>query len=474
MTEHATVLKRSLLMTGEHRNRGTVHKTIRLLEHALRLLGASIPESRIESIGVMVNRAMSAQERSFHTPEHIFDLADDGDAHITLAALFHDLVYYQVDEGFGPQIAEILDPYLSIDENGVSIVGQVTQKDRAFWGCASVFAFEPGQSLSPFAGLNEFLSALVMCRLLDGAVADRDLLVATACIEATIPFRKADAEGRTPAETLERRLRDTSASFALELPENDIYTAVRAATRFANRDVRNFAEEDIGRFLDNTWKLLPETNPELRIRGVYSISSYRTALQKMEGFLGLLDPNTIFQRYRGEPDDSAYKKKHDLATRNVRTARRYLGVKLLAAALLEALAEISGGDAPMAFFMGDIAPEGDREQLSDYLPKPATLDAVPGSEEEAVDRLLATGRTSESDFDLQNSPLALYVYRSLGSTRCNEYLTTAKEMFAEKASPTDFLKELPSQLVTSVAGAAAKMAFTRRKALEHISTVYEA
>lgn len=459
-------------MTGENRNRGTVHKTIRLLERALNLLGGTVPQAGIESIGVMVNRGMSAQERSFHTPEHIFDLADDNDPHQTLAALFHDLVYYQVDQGFGPGIGDILEPYVTINKHGVSLAATISPTDRAFFGCAKVFGFEPGQILSPFAGLNEYLSALVMCSLLEGAVADRDLFIATACIEATIPFRKPDDQGRVPMEALEDRLVALNKSFSLGFPEADVHRAVRAAAKFANRDVQNFAEEDVGRFLDNTWKLLPETNPELRVRGVYSISSYRTALQKMEGFLGFLDPDTVFQQYRGEPDDTNYGAIRELAARNIRTGRRYLGIKLLTAAILEALAELSGGDAPVAFFMGDIAPEGDKEQLSDFLGEPPQHDVPADSEEDAVDRLLALGRSSESDFDLQNSPLALYVYRSLGSIRCNDHLASAKEMFAQKQSPKEFLDSLPGTLAATIAGAAARMVFTRRDALEGLAAQF--
>ncbi len=459
-------------MSTEHRGRGTVHKTIRLLERALHLLGASVSERQIETIGVMVNRAMSAQERSFHTPEHIFSLADDDDPHLTLAALFHDLVYFQVDQGFGPSVGEILDPYLSIENGVVSLAESVSESDRAFYGSSAVFGFTPGQVLSPFGGLNEFLSALVMCRLFEGAIDDRDLLIATACIEATIPFRAKNEEGHSPMELLEQRLKKTNALFSLGLSDDGIFNAVRSAVRFANRDVANFAETDVGRFLDNTWKLLPETNPDLRVRGVYSISSYRVALQKMEGFLGFLDPETIFQAYRDEPSPDAYDEMHHLAARNVHTARRYLGIKLLAAALLEAIAELSGGDAPVAFFMGDIAPEGDKEQLADYLPEPATGKSDLEGEDVAVDRLLALGRTSESEFDLQNSPLSLYVFRSLGTDDCSTLLSTAKDMFDRTIGARQFLDALPSSLVSTTATALARMAFTRRPDLLKIAADY--
>ena len=110
----------------------TVHRTIRLLQDALQQLKVSIPLHDLERIGVMVNRAMSAQERSFHTPEHIFDLVDPGNPHMTLAALFHDIVYYQVDQGFTPEIEKIIGPYVDIAGDSITLVKEIDPKDRAF------------------------------------------------------------------------------------------------------------------------------------------------------------------------------------------------------------------------------------------------------------------------------------------------------------------------------------------------------
>ena len=169
---------------------GTVHRTIGLLHKALNILKADIDDATVERIGIMVNRAMSMQQRSFHTAEHIFNLADPSDAHGTLTALFHDIVYFQVDEGFLDDIKEILNPYIIVRHGTVRIREHIEDDDRAFFGTASVFGFCPGQELSPFAGLNEFLSALVMNILLEGIVKDSDLLIATAGIEMTIPLQE--------------------------------------------------------------------------------------------------------------------------------------------------------------------------------------------------------------------------------------------------------------------------------------------
>ncbi|MDA3951791.1 MAG: hypothetical protein PF508_21470 [Spirochaeta sp.] len=188
---------------------GTVHRTIGLLHGALTRLNADLDNQRIEEIGVMVHRAMSTQQRSFHTPEHIFDLSIPDEPHTTLAAIFHDIVYYQVDNGFLPEIAEILAPYVEVRDGAVYTRRDIAPTDRAFHGCAAVFGFVPDQHLPPFGGLNEFLSALLMDVLLEGTVDDVDLMIATACIEETIPFRGPDDAGTTPPVILKRRIATT-------------------------------------------------------------------------------------------------------------------------------------------------------------------------------------------------------------------------------------------------------------------------
>jgi hypothetical protein len=442
---------------------GTIHSSINLLAKALEDLGAQVTLQETEHLAVMINEAMTAGARSFHTPEHVFALVDPGNPHTTLAALFHDLVYYQVDLGFIPQIAEAVRGSIDARDDGLWLRPRAHAEDRGLAICMAVFGVQAGQQLSPFGGMNEFLSALVMHRKLSGHLRERDLIPATACIEATIPFRTPDANGRTPAELLEKRLHAASDELGLALSRKTVEQAVQWAVTFANRDVANFSEKEVTRFLDNTWKLLPETNPSLRTQGVYSIRSYRIALQKMSGFLNGLDPATIFAQYHGAPPEKEYRQMVARGQRNIATARDYLGIKLLTSAVLEALAEISGGDTPISLFMGDIGAQKKGNRLEDYLPEPrprtgARLD-------QTLRDLLAHGRASASSFDLQNSPLSLFIYMSLGSDGFRDFLAAAHGMFGGNPSPRAFLDSLPAEMVASVADGAAQMAFTRRREL---------
>lgn len=442
---------------------GTIQKTISLFRDAFDGLGADISLLRLEALGIMVHEAMTVQARSFHTPEHIFNLADATNPVQALAALFHDVVYYEIDQGFTPEIERVLTPYIARAGELLRAAEMPEGDDPLFDLVLEIFDFEAGRLLSTTDGQNEFLSALLMVQLLKESVQPRDLAKIVACIEATIPFRGLNAQGESHPMVLERRLHSANARYALELSEAEVQQAVKWAVEFSNKDVENFSERDTGRFLDNTWKLLPETNASLRLHGIYTIGSYRKALQKMESFLDHLDPDTIFNQYLDEPPPGEYERMVALGYRNVQTARQYLGLKLLAIGILEALAVITGGDAPVALFMGALREGEDSQKMEEYLPDFPVTSSV--DESSTLFGLLAFGRASASSFDLQNSPLSLYIFRLLGWEHAHALLAHAKAMFYGEIDASAFLALLPAELVTTVADACAELATTRRLAL---------
>ena len=459
---------------------GTIQKTISLFKAAFDGLRVDIRLIQLERLAIMVHEAMMVQARSFHTPEHIFNLADGSDPIQALAALFHDVVYYEIDQGFTPEVEAVLARYIQEEMFGtgarhIRLIDRVPREglavaddraiadDRALDLTLGVFGFDYGQTLIPARGQNEFLSALLMNKKLEGVLRRRDLLEVTACIEATIPFRGPSEDGQSPMELLAARLLRVNKAQRLGMQEAEIVAAVRRAVTFSNRDVDNFGEQDTGSFLDNTWKLLPETNPSLRLHGIYTIGSYRRALEKMEAFLVHLDPDTVFSTYDDEPPPGEYARRVAMAHRNVRTAREYLGLKLLAIGLLEALAMISGGDAPVALFMGGMEESEGTRKMEAYLPSIASSPSV--DETSTLFGLLAFGRASSSSFDLQNSPLSLFIFRLLGSDRAQALLVEAKRMFAGETDARQFLERVPAGIAVAVAKASAELAITRRDAL---------
>ncbi|MDF1513266.1 MAG: hypothetical protein P1S60_05610 [Anaerolineae bacterium] len=444
---------------------GTIQQTIELLKTSLTGLHVDINPVILEDLAVLIHEAMTVNARSFHTIEHVFTLSDGSNPIQALAALFHDIVYFEVDQGFTTRIYYVLSTHITQSNGDIVLKKTFDTDDTAYRVTLDMFGFKPGQKLSRVKGLNEFLSALLMIKLLEFIVPLVYLVKILACIEATIPFRGINKFGQTPAEVIERRLSHINQTYNLGLLATEIEAATMNAVIFSNRDVMNFAESDTGRFLDNTWKLLPELNPNLRLQGYYSIKSYRKGLEKMESFMLQLNPGSIFNRYAGEPSPTDYERMLEFANRNIATARQYLGIELLSATILEALAEITGGDVPVALFIGGIdgeLPDG-QKKWEDFLPDvPATSNIRQNS---TIFDLLAFGRTSSSSFDLQHSPLSLFLFKSLELENTNTLLTVARKYYSGQMEAHTFLNAVPASIMHAISSACAEMAITRQAEL---------
>ena len=443
---------------------GRIQKVIELFQQSFELLGAPVPLDIVEKLSIMIHKAMTLQTRNYHNLSHVYALSDPTNPIQTLAALFHDIVYFQADRGFTPEIYQHIFPYIIQQGDEFHINAQIDKHDRITKITLAVFGFKPGQKLSPFTGLNELLSALVMNKCLDGFIPEKELLKITGCIEVTIPFRGINNKSLRPPEVLEKRLLNIVDQYKIAMTPSEVEDAIKHAVNFANTDLENFSEEDPGIFLDNTWKLLPETNVPLRSQGIYSIKDYRQALRKTEVFMSVLNPDDIFLQYKQVPSKKTYKKLVMQAHKNVNAAREYLGIKLIAIAVIEALADLTGGDAPLTLFTGDMQPSGKYvEKMGDYLPQPIISSEV--DRNSTIYKLLEWGRASETSFDLKNSPLALFIYSSLGPENTMKLVQVAKEMFDGKLDAQEFLNHIDKSTVSAIAKASSMIVTTRSEAL---------
>src|SRR6218665_3279856 len=93
-----------------------VHRIIATYSRALEALGLGVPPLFVEKWGVAVHQALSSRAREFHTHQHVLELVRDADAIETLAALYHDIVYVQVDLDVPTHYAELLRPLLERDD----------------------------------------------------------------------------------------------------------------------------------------------------------------------------------------------------------------------------------------------------------------------------------------------------------------------------------------------------------------------
>jgi len=446
---------------------GTMQGVVQFIQTAFEDLGAPIPKDRLEKIAVMVYAAMCSASRNYHNLDHVFNFSNPPDPIRYLAAAFHDIVYYQVDDGIPNELEADILPYIK-QENGTFLLTRPKPEDdgRIEW-LMEVFGFHPGQQVTFNQGLNEYLSALVTVKSLGGLISEHDLFQVVTCIEATIPFRGLDEQGRNHFEVLAERLCSLRDRYPFFGTPGEIDTALQRAVIFSNQDVETFAMQDLAQFLVITFKLLPESNVALRKQGIYTIREYRIGLQKSEKFLRNLNPDYVFNTYKNFPPKEVFASMVDQTRKNLWTARRYLVIKLLSMGILEGLAEATGGDAPLSLFMGDPPRNGmEIERMEDYLPE--NSQEMPTLDDTAPDfdllRLLKAGVTNLS-LDLPYSRLSLLVYKYLSLAEQDAIYVAAVSFFSGNLDAEAFLKTIPSRLLNPIANACARMVYTRREML---------
>ena len=316
-----------------------VHEIVSVLWKALHDLGVEPETIDVERWGFSIHGAISAPGREYHNHEHVIALTRNCDPLEVIAALYHDAVYIQVDKDVPKSMARELATVIATSDKGWHVLPAAGEHE-ATADVLAVFGKKPGDHVSPTQALNELASALVAAIQLSQILDREQRLAIAACIEQTIPFRQ------DPVPALRDRLAGLGLSGAL------LEQTVTRALRVGNRDVENFADNDAARFLDNTWKLLPESNPALHLPHVYTVRDYRIALQKMEHFLAQLPADRVFHAWGDEPSAGVHARRVARTTGNLELAVRYLRAKLYSIALVEAIADVTGGDVPLDFFMG--------------------------------------------------------------------------------------------------------------------------
>jgi hypothetical protein len=439
--------------------RSPVHEIVNALWRALRELGAEVETNEIEQWGFSIHAALSAPGREFHNHDHVIEIAREGDALETLAALYHDAVYIQVDQGPPRSMRAEMDRALAPSDGGWRILAAAAD-DPVTGDVLAVFGRRVGDLIPTASGLNELASALVACIQLRDALDRKQRIAIAACIEQTVPFRT------NPVTDL----RDRLVALGVSGPELD--TMLQRAVRVGNRDVENFAHNDPAQFLDNTWKLLPESNPALHYPMVYTVRDYRVALQKMEAFLAQLPAERVFHAWGDEPKPEVHARRVARTAGNLELAVRYLRAKLYSIALVEAIAELTGGDVPLDYFMGGgkNGVRTDAKKIETYLPYLGSAKDL----DPPLQRLLAEGRASESSFDTKPSPVGAFLNATVGEAAVMKGVEMAKRWWAGAGDARSFIDAQPARPVAAIARAAANIIDTRRERLFQLAERLEA
>lgn len=441
-------------------------KCLEKLIWAMGRLEVEVDLAQLYAIAELIVQPMTGYWRYFHTPQHVIEVGGNEDGIEVLAALFHDLVYVQVDCSINFNLSYYITPFIKQEREQLKIREPFQLPvDATFEMVGCVFGFVPGQVLDPFAGENEFLSALVATKILEPFLSLARLMEIAACIEATIPFREKSLEGLTASDRLYQRLLLTNRGFNLGLSDEAIEQIVKRAQRVANRDVSGFAHPSSAYFLANTWNLLPETNHNFITRS-YTVREYRLALQKMENFMNFIKPEQVFHQFRGEPDDLTYSRLENGARRNIEIARLYMGSKLVAIALMESLAFSLGFDVSLATLMGELPYQDYRGvRLETFLPKVFDAYHPKNDLESEVLDLLENGRAKSETADLKDSPLAAFIVKSLGFEEMQNQCARAKEFFKGNLSAVDFISIFDGSVTQPVVDALLKLFENRKSAL---------
>jgi hypothetical protein len=357
-----------------------------LLRWALGHLAPQCTATHLETLIALVDRSMNLPTRHYHDLAHALMVAESNDPLDALIGLFHDIVQVGVDGGLPPDSEHYLTGLVNrgdSDEFRLLDSAEALQ-DPVFDIVKRCFGFSDTQTLSPFAGQNEFLSALIACKALDAVLDAEHLAAVSLGIEATVPFRK---DPHLLATSYMSALVDINHRHQSQIDESDMRSHIRRAVRIANRDVRSFGESDLLAFLDDTWGLMYESSIELRAGGSVSVTSYRQTLQKMTRFLSSLAAPVIFRQYDGEPIQSDHQHRLESTARNLEVIADVMHAKLLATALIE-----SADSFGCRLFIP--------ARLKSMLRMTTTASSM-----SALD-VLAAGSTGKVEFDVRQSPLS--------------------------------------------------------------------
>ncbi|WP_342620572.1 hypothetical protein [Rhodoferax sp. GW822-FHT02A01] len=445
-----------------------INRFIQYLRTAFDALQVEIAMEQIEQIAMVVHSAMESSRRRYHCSDHALYMCEGMAPRQVLAAVFHDIVYYQLDDGFPARVTHLLNPLVGRQGNDL-ILRKTAGDDPDMQLCLEIFDFIPGQTLPLFRGMNEFMSAAVAVRMLQPFLAPADLIAVVACIEATIPFRAPEPDGRDNIQVLAERVRQQGIK-RLGLTDGPALDAFVDATmvgaiQITNRDVASFAEPNPGRFVSGTWLLIEESNAPLSAVGVYTLQDYREALSRMHNFLESLQAPRVFHQYANFPSAAEYAEMTAAAAANIAFTVAFLRLKILSIVIIEAMARDTGGNCPVSMFLGDIRSNaGMPERVEDYLPQgpsPAGLDAQ-------LLQMLEKGRPEDASNDLAVSPLTAFIYRSLGPQGCDAALAASRRMLIGEMSTRDFLMTLNPSMLRTIIDACARIAISRKDRLNQL------
>lgn len=320
-----------------------------LLSNALQSLGIPISIAELKQISDSLFCAMAGKKRTYHSPQHSLDVAKGMDPLQTIAALFHDCVYYHVDGGYPESISSLIQDVVTIKDD-FFILNTIEEREPILQISADIFDLSTEKKSGLRSGFSEFMSAVAAVRMLAHHLTPTDMINILACIELTIPFRGPDKNGDTPTKKLSKRLRNIVEKQGLFNNEialtNFVDSVMRRATIFANQDTGGFAQTNHRCFMVSSLNLVDESlcHPEEELENIFH---YRQGLLAMSTFFERLDHKNIFNNYLGTPTASNINAMTYSAKKNTKFALQQIRKMLILIALIEASSDFIRREKPL-------------------------------------------------------------------------------------------------------------------------------
>ena len=427
---------------------------------SFRDLGKQISDSDSEKLAVEIVRAMGSELRDYHKPEHSLDVSKGQEAIPRLAAIFHDCVYVQVDPSFKTYYKNYFNHFIPSDDFKINPdEGFHKEKNPLKRAIVVLFGMETAKEITLGLGINELLSTFVMESLLSKHLTPKEVLSIAACIEATIPFRKPDADGNSSAARLKNRLNKAGALIQVEFSEEEKKQITEWCKSIVERDLSSFASRELNQFISTTWNVMSENNPPLR-NAYFLASEYRKAVYGVIGFFNSIDPDQLFWDLNQQRDDPTQIMIEN-AKRNKIQGCEYLKVVGLSLSLLEAIALETGGELPYETLLGPTPKSREHNPISiDLFFEPKPLREF-NSDENEVYELLKVGRGFRARFDRKTTPLGLYLYQYISRTTLEKLYLAATHFHQNQITALSFLTLFPKNELIEIIHAIRQVSLIR-------------
>lgn len=424
-----------------------------MLSENVTKLSEAEPMAAVESEKIirLIYNSMTTDGRVYHSMMHVFDISQTmNDPILILSALFHDVIYFQIDKKFDEAQTEALEGLLVSNTEPLRL--RPSFDDSLINSVIELYGLEPGKEL-PKLGTNEFLSAIIGVKMLQKWLSKEHLIQIAACIEATIPFRPV-IDGKTPMD----RLYDRLALVANEKSESWLVETVRMAAATANCDLCSFDSNDRDFFLDSTWKLIPEGRPILLQKDcpLMEFLLETIALDKRSAFILGAVPK-IFQSFRQIPLKSEMEDKQRKTRDNLSLVIMYGELRMLQMMILVAFVKAVGDD-PQKLPL--------RHYLDLEILEPTKANATLTSKERQIRHWLVSGRRAGFDWDPPSSSLGRYLFDTLGTKGIREAVEFGK---GQETGSQEILNHLDKTLVEAVGASLAKHFPAKEKSYVQVS-----